>query len=64
MTVEIHATFPGGAGAREAELKLQALRAVRVTDGGDGSLTITVGDDMIDRALHLIEQTGGMPDTH
>jgi len=63
MTVEIHATFPDGTGAREAELKLQALRAVRVTDDGDGSLTVMVGDDLIDRALHLIQQTGGMSDT-
>ncbi|SFS86545.1 hypothetical protein [Paenibacillus sp. BC26] len=59
MTV-IHATFQDGDGAREAQLKLMALRVLQVDGGADGaSLTATVGDDLVDRALHLIEQTGG-----
>ncbi|RAP76735.1 hypothetical protein [Paenibacillus montanisoli] len=60
MTATIHATFQNGQGAREAQLKLQSLRVLQVDGGTDGaSFTATVGDDLIDRALHLIEQTGG-----
>ena len=61
MTAKIHAIFPDGVGAREAELKLQALRAFQVEGGTDGeSLTATIGDEVVDRALHLIRQTGGV----
>ncbi|WP_308638832.1 hypothetical protein [Paenibacillus silvisoli] len=60
MTATIHATFENGHGAREAQLKLQSLRVLQVDGGDDGaSLTAMVGEDLIDRALHLIEQTGG-----
>jgi hypothetical protein len=63
MMAEIHATFPDPSGAREAEMKLLALRAIQVHGGNDGgSLTATVDEDVVDRALHLIRQTGGTPE--
>ncbi|QYR20157.1 hypothetical protein KZ483_20215 [Paenibacillus sp. sptzw28] len=63
MMAEIHAIFPGGSGAREAELKLLALRAIQVQGGTDGSsLTATVDEEVVDRALHLIRQSGGTPE--
>ncbi|MBW7473733.1 hypothetical protein K0T92_03115 [Paenibacillus oenotherae] len=63
MTARIHATFPDGSGAREAGIKLQALRVLELEENGDGiSFTATVGDEMVDRALHLIRDTGGTAD--
>lgn len=60
MTARIHASFPDGSCAREAGLKLQALRVLELEEDGDGaSFTATVGDELVDRALHLIRDTGG-----
>jgi len=59
--IEIKASFPAHSGAQEAMLKLQALRAVEL--GGlieNGELIATVDSSISDRALHLIEQAGGM----
>ncbi|REE93074.1 hypothetical protein A8990_102160 [Paenibacillus taihuensis] len=61
MTAMIHATFQDASGAREAQAKLQYLRVQQVDGGEDGaSFTATVGDELVERAIHLIEQTGGM----
>ncbi|MBB3108968.1 hypothetical protein FHS18_001020 [Paenibacillus phyllosphaerae] len=63
MPTRIHATFPAGTGTREAELKLQALRALDVQGSGDGSLSATVGDESVDLALHVIQEIGGTTET-
>lgn len=58
--IEISATFPASENAHEAEHKLQALRVTDVAGGADGrSFTATVDAELVDRALHLIRQTGG-----
>jgi hypothetical protein len=63
MTARISATFPEGQGSREAQLKLHALRALEVDGGTDGSrLTATVDDALVERAVHLIRQSGGTPE--
>ncbi|AZN40435.1 hypothetical protein [Paenibacillus albus] len=60
MTATIHATFQDSGDAREAQAKLQYLRVEQVNGGADdASFTATVGDELIERAIHLIEQTGG-----
>ncbi|MFC3790590.1 hypothetical protein ACFOQM_17860 [Paenibacillus sp. GCM10012307] len=57
---EIRATFPARAEAKEAEQKLQALRVSGLSSAEDGlSFTASVTPELIDRALYLIEQTGG-----
>lgn len=62
--VEIRATFIQPQAAHEALCKLQALRAFEVSGmPEDGMLTATVGPDVVDRALHLIRQVGGVPET-
>ncbi|QHT60274.1 hypothetical protein GXP70_10180 [Paenibacillus lycopersici] len=59
----LHATFQDGARAREAQRKLQFLRIEQIDQGADGaSLTADVGDELMDRALHVIRQTGGTAD--
>jgi len=63
MTSRIVAVFQDENSIREAQLKLQALRVTEVEGGADGSmLTATVEDELVDRALHLIRQTGGTPE--
>ncbi|MFC0333656.1 hypothetical protein ACFOLF_06940 [Paenibacillus sepulcri] len=60
MTSRIVAVFQDGSRTREAQLKLQALRVTEVEGEADGSmLTAMVEDDLVDRALYLIRQTGG-----
>ncbi|MBJ6363091.1 hypothetical protein JFN88_17960 [Paenibacillus sp. MAHUQ-46] len=60
MMTEIRATFPARAEAKEAEQKLQALRVSGLSSAEDGlSFTASVTPELIDRALYLIEQTGG-----
>lgn len=58
--IAIHASYAHEAGAREAAMKLRLLRAEEVTGDG-GFLSATVNPDVLDRALHLIRQTGGEP---
>jgi|GEM_PF-1215811 len=60
--VRIRAAYTAESGAREAALKLQLLRAHAVTDDAFGFVTATVAPDVLDRALHLIRQTGGEPE--
>ncbi|WP_028561678.1 hypothetical protein [Paenibacillus pinihumi] len=56
----IRATFPARAEAQEAEQKLQALRVTGLSSAEDGlSFTASVSPELVDRALYLIEQTGG-----
>ncbi|QHW30454.1 hypothetical protein GZH47_06065 [Paenibacillus rhizovicinus] len=56
----IHATFQDENRAREAQRKLQFLRIEQIDEGTDGaSLTADVGDELVERALHVIRQTGG-----
>jgi len=56
----IHATFEDGNRAREAQHKLQFLRVGQIDEGADGaSWTATVGDELVERAIHLVRQTGG-----
>ncbi|WP_274651943.1 hypothetical protein [Paenibacillus humicola] len=61
MAARIRATFPDVLGAREAELKLQALRAQQV-EGDGAALTATVDEELLSRAIYLIRQTGGQPE--
>ncbi|MFC4103994.1 hypothetical protein [Paenibacillus xanthanilyticus] len=61
MATQIEASFPAGGSTREAELKLQALRAREVTAGGEGVLMATVDDEQVDRVLHVIAELGGTP---
>lgn len=64
MNSTIHAVFPDSSGVREAILKLQSLRAELVEDGNDeSSLTAMIGDELVDRALQVIKQTGGITET-
>ncbi|GMK41389.1 hypothetical protein PCCS19_44450 [Paenibacillus sp. CCS19] len=58
--IAIQASYADEAGAREAAMKLLLLRAEGVTGDG-GFLSATVNPDVLDRALHLIRQTGGEP---
>jgi len=58
--IAIHASYAHEAGVREAAMKLRLLRAEGVTGDG-GFLSATVNPDVLDRALHLIRQTGGEP---
>ncbi|GFN30318.1 hypothetical protein [Paenibacillus xylaniclasticus] len=60
--ITIRASYTAEAGAREAALKLQLLRAEAVTGDASGVVTATVSPDVLDRALHLIRQTGGDPE--
>ncbi|GGD71625.1 hypothetical protein [Paenibacillus nasutitermitis] len=63
MTSRIVAVFQDESRTREAQLKLQSLRATEVEGGADGAmLTATVEDELVDRALHLIRQMGGTPE--
>ncbi|MFF2481623.1 hypothetical protein [Paenibacillus sp. NPDC058071] len=58
--IGIKASFGGPEEAREAQRKLQSLRAFDV--GGlpeSGLLTVTVDEQVVDRAVHLISQIGG-----
>ncbi|WP_127532296.1 hypothetical protein [Paenibacillus kobensis] len=57
--IRIRAAYTAESGAREAALKLQLLRAHAVTDESSGIIMATVAPDLLDRALHLIRQTGG-----
>ena len=63
--VELNASFSDPERAREAERKLQALRArdIQHSDGGT-SLSASIEDGIVSRALHLIEETGGTADLH
>ncbi|MFB9325503.1 hypothetical protein ACFFSY_06160 [Paenibacillus aurantiacus] len=61
MATQIQANFPAGGATREAELKLQALRAREVTSGEEGVLRATVDDEQVDRVLHVIAELGGTP---
>jgi len=59
--VELNASFPEADPAREAERKLQALRVTGIKPGDDGlSFTATVEDGVVDRAVQVIRQSGGM----
>lgn len=59
-TVEIHAMFQDEHAANEALHKLQALRAVDVSNlYGNGQLTAMIDEAVADRAMRLIEQIGG-----
>lgn len=56
----IHAMFEDGERAREARQKLRFLRVDGIDEGADGaSWTATVGDELVERAIHLVRQTGG-----
>ncbi|MNE99537.1 hypothetical protein D3C80_1982330 [compost metagenome] len=62
--VEIHAAFDSINAAREAQRKLQALRAFEVSSMSEnGTLTATVDEAVAERALHLISQIGGNANT-
>lgn len=62
--VEIRANFGQPAAAQEALRKLQALRAFEVNGLFEsGLLTATVDEDVVERAIHMIEQIGGSPET-
>lgn len=58
--IAIQASYTHESGAREAAMKLRLLRAEGVTGDG-GFLSATVNPEVLDRALHLIRQTGGEP---
>lgn len=62
MATHIQASFPTGGPTREAQLKLQALRAREVSAGEEGVLRATVDDEQVDRVLHVIEELGGTPE--
>ncbi|MBM7565625.1 hypothetical protein [Paenibacillus sacheonensis] len=56
----IHATFQDGDRAREAQHKLQFLRVDQIDEGTDGSSwSATVGEELVERAIRLVHQTGG-----
>ncbi|WP_042162794.1 hypothetical protein [Paenibacillus gorillae] len=58
--IEIRANFSGPEAAQEALHKLQALRAFEINGLHEsGWLTATVDANVVDRAVHLIEQIGG-----
>ncbi|HUC93213.1 MAG TPA: hypothetical protein VMS09_14505 [Paenibacillus sp.] len=62
---ELNASFPEERTAREAQRKLQALRITSVTAGEDGmSFSACVEDGVIERAAHLIRETGGTANWH
>ncbi|MNG33938.1 hypothetical protein D3C84_1203040 [compost metagenome] len=63
--IRIRAAYAKEAGAREAAMKLQLLRAQGISEGRNGTLTATVDAEVVERAFYLIEQTGGVlePDT-
>ncbi|GGG56092.1 hypothetical protein [Paenibacillus radicis (ex Gao et al. 2016)] len=62
--IEIRANFSGPEAAQEALHKLQALRAFEVNGLYEsGWLTATVDANVVDRAVHLIEQIGGSTET-
>ncbi|GLX69183.1 hypothetical protein [Paenibacillus glycanilyticus] len=62
--IEIRANFGQPAAAQEALRKLQALRAFEVNGIFEsGLLTATVDEDVAERAIHMIEQIGGSPET-
>ncbi|MFC4811331.1 hypothetical protein [Paenibacillus sp. GCM10023250] len=56
----IRAMFEDGSRAREAQLKLQFLRVDGIDESPDGtSWTAAVDDELVERAIHLVRQTGG-----
>ncbi|MBO7746482.1 hypothetical protein I8J29_19905 [Paenibacillus sp. MWE-103] len=56
----IRATFDDGGRAREAQHKLQFLRVDGIDESSDGtSWTATLDDELVERAIHLVRQTGG-----
>ncbi|WP_219836285.1 hypothetical protein [Paenibacillus sp. R14(2021)] len=60
MTATIFATFLESRHAREAQHKLQFLRVEHVDEGHDGiSITAMVGEELMERAMHVIRQSGG-----
>ncbi|MGO4107266.1 hypothetical protein [Paenibacillus sp. YAF4_2] len=62
--VEIRANFGGPGAAQEALRKLQALRAFEVNGlYENGLLTATVDEDVVERAVHMIEEIGGRSQT-
>ncbi|GEM_PF-5665609 len=60
MMEQVQAVFSAQRQAREAELKLQSLR-LRPSMGGDNGMTLTaeVSTELLERALHVIDDSGG-----
>ncbi|CAM4265890.1 hypothetical protein [Paenibacillus tarimensis] len=64
-TYEVNASFEGAQSVREAELKLIALRASGIMTGRDGhSLTATLDEAVVDRAVQVIRESGGTAGIH
>ncbi|CAG5093330.1 Putative uncharacterized protein [Thermobacillus xylanilyticus] len=62
---ELNASFTDAAHAREAQRKLEALRAAAVRpDDGGMSLTATIDDAIVEQATRLIETHGGTAEWH
>ncbi|MCM3627256.1 hypothetical protein M3194_07755 [Paenibacillus glycanilyticus] len=62
--IEIRANFGEPGAAQEAVRKLQALRAFEVNGLFEsGLLTATIDEDVVERAVHMIEQIGGSSET-
>lgn len=60
---ELHASFSDAGQAREALLKLEALRAAAIRPEESGtSLTALVDDAVVERAMRLIAAHGGTAD--
>lgn len=60
MAFDVRASFPGESMAREARMKLMALRVDGIDPQSGALMSLTVDDEMMDRVATVIEQVGGV----